>query len=537
MGIQAQDEPAPASFDDLSSDDRKTFDKYLTRCSEAYTDGKYDKAESQCSKAIEMVPHPAARYVIARIRHQKNACEPAVDAYDAILGEEPAGDSEAKWIKENRDKIQGHRDTLGDCKPRFEVACQDDNAWVLIDGQPAASQCGLLNTTMGEHEITLIAPGKAPSVQSKKALPGAPIPLSFSSLSAAQEPSEGVQIQCPDFTEGAAITVGGKVMGFCPFRVQLAPGKHILTAVGFDSSGAVVSGALSVEVGNTPPESLVIPPAHPITLSCADPELSLTLDRPTFGDTLTGTCGELSQAPIPLSDGTYAIAATRDTYIPATIELTVDGPRSDPFEFPALVREPVEVTITCAETDTEDPINIRAGDTIAACPMTAMLSEGPHTIEARQSGRQATTLDITVVHGGDNTFTLQPLETVTFFSPGMITLLAGGGLILTAVVVDAAGASDLAEFKEVAAEGQDRERYDTLRDSVETNILLTRIFYGVGIGAALVGGSLLIYELLSSDPDSFASDDSRDDTQLLFAPALIPSAEGSAPGASIMLRW
>src|SRR5690606_33239368 len=123
---------------------------------------------------------------------------------------------------------------------------------------------------------------------------------------------------------------------------------------------------------------------------------------------------------------------------------------------------------------------------------------------------------------------------------GTITAIAGGALLVVAVSIDVAGLSSLNEFRDLSdgnfgdlTPAEARERYDELEPKVETNILLTRIFYSVSAVALATGPGLIIWEILSASPDSL-----EEETAVRFVPSFsADAAGGTAPGAALHISF
>lgn len=100
---------------------------------------------------------------------------------------------------------------------------------------------------------------------------------------------------------------------------------------------------------------------------------------------------------------------------------------------------------------------------------------------------------------------------------GVVLGTAGVGLVVTALVMDASLSSDFDELDAARAAG-DRERAETLESDIESSQSTGKILLFAGAGAAVVGGTLLVIDLLDSEKGESAS----------IVPLLGPNQAGAA---------
>jgi hypothetical protein len=528
------------SVDDLSRDDKKAFRSLVDQCAKEYNAERFDSAQRLCSQARDLAPHPITLFTLARIHDRSDRCSDAVKLYRQVVDVPPPGASERKWLDEEGAAVQKHLDHLGSCAPRVRATCDAllaPSSLILIDSQVVGRCDQPIDVVAGAHAVTLLSPNRAPVTLSSSVAAGAPTPLTFPSPPAQPPPQHphALPTACVDLPD-AALLVDDKPVGVCPMTLDLPPGRHRVDAISLDGARA----AAVIHTDALPP-SLTLSPMRAVTLSCADPAVTLSLSVPSLDQHVEGTCADLTAAgPLLLPRGDYTLSVSRLYHDPAEQPVQVTATSAASLAVAALKPSPVAFTIDCPTGLTSATLHV-AGQT-GSCPMSASLPAGTYAAEVRAPDHAPATFSVTIAHPSPPPFAPAQPEPLPFWTPGVFTTLTGAAVLTAAIIYDASTVSTLNEFKDLATNGRgadDFARYNDLKDTVETNITVTQVLYGVGIATALTGGGLMLYEYFSRPPGDFSKSPptatGASSTSLSVMPLL--SAQPSGASAGVSLHW
>lgn len=530
------DTPTPTGgLESLSRDAQRRFEKLANRCIEAYDAGRFDKAEELCSEAATITPHPSTWFVRARIADRTQQCREAVTLYRRVLDTPPAGPAEAKFLEDYRADAERFVAALGDCGARLELTCSVRDLVVVRqgdDGRPVVSGCpDVLAAEGGAQTLRVAARGKDVSTVNVTAIAGKSVTVELDAPRARPE-SEGrsmVALRCPDLLTPAAVFVDGELVGVCPDTLPVVPGTHLVEALAADGTRA--AARIEVPAASSEPIAASLSRLHRVRFACDDPSVKVRLAH-ALGQ-VDAPCDELAAATsgLDLAAGRYVLelsdAQGRTLEVPLVIPSDTDGQE---VRVTALDDVPVQFEVTCADAGLEPPVYVRLGDHIGQCPLRGTLPMGPYTVEARREGYEPHVVEVQLSHRASR-IEVPALEERSLWGAGSITMIAGGVLLVTAVAIDVAGASDLQQLKDLSRgkglDRCDRACHEDLRSTVDTNIWLTRIFYGVGTVVTATGLGLLLWEVFSPAPGDFGAETAG----LRVVPGV------SAGEAGVSLRW
>jgi len=519
------------SYDDLDSATQKQFAKLLDKCIKAYDRNRFDDAEALCGEATAIIPHPAAAYVVARIRDRSGQCDVAVEIYRRVLETEPVGASETRWLEEYKPSIEENLSALGDCSARIDVTCEDEGGHVTV-GPKVLGKCpGVFTTTVGNIGVTLSSPGKKAATQNVEAVSGRAQPVTFKALDPADAGT--LTVACPEFKNGAVLFVDEVSVGECPDVLSLPKGKQRIVAK--DSTGK--RGLSVIDVEPSTAQQTEVMPFRKIAVECDDPELSLKLVNEGAENDIDAPCAEVAQTGgLFLIDGNYELVLSREDQQPVKLPFEVNGEPTKPLKIGALDRLPVAFSVTCEG----EGVFVRIGSKTGPCPLEGTLERGNYILEARQEGHEPNDQKVELELGGQNTFHVPALEEQSFFTAGNVTAMVGGAVLIAAIAVDVSGLSDLDRVDQIKAtdlsllsveeKAKLKIEWDGLKSAYTTRVWTTRILYPIGIAAAATGVGLIVYDLMNSSPGDFTGPE-----EASWTPQVLPLATADQAGA--FLRW
>jgi len=410
----------------------------------------------------------------------------------------------------------------------------------VVDGK-IVGNCGTpVEAAPGLHQVALVAPGMLPRTMSATFAEGAPQPLRFSALAARPAPSnDDLKVVCQDFSDGAVVIENDTVLGSCPLNLPLANTARQLVARG-------PKGRRGVTLVQPPPEvaagsTVTIRPLRKVTLVCEDPEVTVRVDVASLGETIENTCAVLAapEGGLMLPEGPQTLRISKAFFVERTQSIEITPNDDNRVEIASLEPADVEFTITCSGPEDAPTTMVRVGSQVGPCPFTGRLPVGSHTVEARREGHDPRIQTIELNHPGPVQITLDNLEERTFWTPGVITAISGGGVLLAAIIFDSVAASSFndleSDFNSLNSQGtispEQRAAFEDDKSAVNTNINVTRVLYSVGLVTVLVGGGLIIYEQLTKGPDTF-----EDEEGVSFSPYFVPSSDGEV-SAGFNLMW
>lgn len=201
---------------------RERFDRGL----KLFNQGDDGGALAEFQRAYELIPHPLVLYNMAVVHAAMKRPVEAVDALDRLL---------ASPGEIGADKLAHARRLRGEQAGRvaeLDVQVNVTGARIELDGVDAGQSplAEPLRTSSGEHVLTVIAPGHAPSRQRVSVAGGRK-----ASVKVTLEPVTGrlallsVSTRVPD----AEVVVDGKPVGKTPLAgpIALAPGRRVVDVI------------------------------------------------------------------------------------------------------------------------------------------------------------------------------------------------------------------------------------------------------------------------------------------------------------------
>jgi len=539
------EEEEPTGLLSLPSKAQDRFKDLADECVKVYSRDRFEEAEELCLEAEAITPHPLTFYARARIRHKTDRCLEAMELYKFVLETPPAGRAEAKWLDDYRERTKKHLTSLDECRARIKVACDDENAIVQVGEQLVSGCPAEVVGVIGPQPVTVLAPGKEPGSREVTGIGGELVEVEFEALPEQSDEGVPIELDCSALDAPAIALVDGTPVGPCGSVVRIPPGRTRIDAVDVDGERgmAMVDADPQADPQADPanPEVAVISTLRPVELDCTEPTRKIRVRL--FGDSATfleGPCEELAQGGgkghIEIPDGAHEIAIVADADVELPVPFEIDGEPDAPVRVPALDEIPVETEVVC-EDEAGPPVYVRIGKEVGICPFQTELPVGAYKVEARQEDHEPWEGEFTLTHDSPR-IDIPRLDETSFWSAGSITTLSAGALLITALAIDLAGLQDLCDLKGLRGEDAfycsdpDLTRDpNELVDTVETNIILTRVFYGAALVTGIVGASLWIWEAVSADPDAFAEEVGA----VHVSPMLTPRADGA--GLSLRIRF